>query len=337
MAAVKYQVLYKYTNPNANQFITNDSESDYKQTLELYHQDHKINNIDKELKLEAENEKSELIIEGNNTSNDNYGMLFKFTGTKRINKKVWVEGTTGYVIRDKEAVRDKVTRAVDGDYSGEYLLIEGDTIENGVVVAKNNPITATIYITNSNAKNKTFFENEEELKNTIINSTIAQLNVDDLLSMGVLHEFSGYDARNFNVSGVRNIGIKIGYDFSVNTTYTYYGGKYQNRPTTVQNSLVEKEYSLVVANGGRAFSTFMIADTRVQKYAIPAHYEEVAELPYAICDTYERIEQTPWFILSTHSSLTSALEKARAVVKSVGIDNVKIIKVVPTEQFVKIN
>ena len=83
MAAVKYQVLYKYTNPNANQFITNDSESDYKQTLELYHQDHKINNKDKEVKLEAENEKSELIIEGNNTSNDNYGMLFKFTGTKQ--------------------------------------------------------------------------------------------------------------------------------------------------------------------------------------------------------------------------------------------------------------
>ena len=30
MAATKYQVLYRYTNPNSNQFITNDVETDPK-------------------------------------------------------------------------------------------------------------------------------------------------------------------------------------------------------------------------------------------------------------------------------------------------------------------
>ena len=33
----------------------------------------------------------------------------------------------------------------------------------------------------------------------------------------------------------------------------------------------------------------------------------------------------------------TSLEKTKAIVKSVGIENVKLIKVVPTEQFIKIN
>ena len=162
MAATKYQVLYRYTNPNSNQFITNDVESKYNSVLEFYHDEHKIAvGLDDEI-LDANNEKSELIINGNNTANDNYNMLFKFTGTKRINKKVWLPESTGYVIRDKKAIKDLTSRAVDGDYSGDYLLMEGDTIENGVVVAKKN-ITSNITVIKdeSLAANKDYYTSDE--------------------------------------------------------------------------------------------------------------------------------------------------------------------------------
>ena len=42
MAATKYQVLYRYTNPNSNQLLTNDVESDYNRVFEFYHDKHKI-------------------------------------------------------------------------------------------------------------------------------------------------------------------------------------------------------------------------------------------------------------------------------------------------------
>ena len=62
MAATKYQVLYRYTNPNSNQFITNDVESKYNSVLEFYHDEHKIAvGLDDEI-LDANNEKLELLM-----------------------------------------------------------------------------------------------------------------------------------------------------------------------------------------------------------------------------------------------------------------------------------
>lgn len=327
MAATKYQILYRFINPNANQFVTNDSKEEYEQILELYHDEHKINDTNKEIKLEAENEKSKLIIDGNNTANDNYSMLFKFTGTKRINKKTWMPQSTGYVIRDKEVVKDKITRAVDGDYSGDYLLIEGDTIENGIVIAKKN-ITSEITVVSdaSRAENQIYYTTEE-LKNLIIESTIYQLNIND---NDIKVFMSGFSSTYIN---------RTGYPEYREYDPVFTGPVFIDKaPTQVKGNY--KSAFGILGNGSTcdyACRTIRILPGNVKSYTIPPHYEEVAEFPYAICDTYERIEQTPWVVLSTHSSLTSALEKAQTIVKSIGIDNVKIIKVVPTEQFIKIN
>lgn len=333
MAATKYQVLYRYTNPNSNQFLTNDSVSEYDKVFELYHNKHKIEVGTEEEKLDASNEKSDLIIDGNSTANDNYNMLFKFTGTKRINKKVWMPKSIGYVIRDKNAIRDLITRAVDGDYSGQYLLMEGDTIENGVIVSKKNPIIKTISVSQEDAENKTYFKDNEELMEALKNKTIAQLVSEDPDDFGQISKYTPYN--NNREGGVYNINIKIGYDFKLRDI-TYVSGSY-GRTSTVSRALTDTEYSSIISSGGKGFTTVTATSSQVQTYEIPAHYEEVAESPYAICDTYERIEQSPWFVLSTHASLNSALEKAKGAVKSVGLDNVKVIKVVPTEQFIKIN
>lgn len=332
MGATKYQILYRYINPNSNQFITNNSDSDYRAVFELYHDKHKIEvGIPDEI-LEANNEKSNLIIDGNNTSIDSYSMLFKFTGTKRKNKKEWIPKSTGYVIRDKDAIKHLVSRAVDGDFSGKYLLIEGDSIENGLVVAKTNPVEKSISFSNLHAANKTYFKDEKELYDLIVNSTIAKLTTTSVDGHGTLKTYANYTGGG----GYHDINIKIGYDFKVNDSTTY-------RPSQNSDSLyiyrylTNADYQIVQNNSGRAFSTIGLSPAQVETYEIPSHYEEVSGYPYVICDTYERIEQSPWFILSSHASLASALEKAKMIADAVGLENVKMIKVVPTDQFIKIN
>lgn len=329
MGATKYQILYRYTNPNSNQFVTNDAQTDYKAVMELYSDQHKIEIGTPDEILSANKEKSELIVNGNSTGNDNYNMLFKFTGTKRFNKKVWKPKSIGYVIRDKDAIRHLTTRAVNGDYTGDYLLMEGDTIDNGIVVAKKNPMTSVINITAANAANGAYFVNQTELRNTIINSTIGKLVSEDFNDYGTLNTWASYNGD----SGVSFINIKVT-NFAT-STISYRPSQYST--ATVRNALRDAAYNSILSAGGLAFTEMKIQPSQVETYEIPAHFEEQADYPYAICDTYERIEQSPWFVLSTHESLTSALEKVKAVVKAVGIENVKLVKVVPTDQFVKVN
>ena len=326
MAATKYQVLYRYINPNSNQFVLNDVDTKYKGIFEFYHDKHKLISGTKDEKLEANNEKSELIVEGNNTANDNYNMLFKFAGTKRINKRVWKPESTGYVIRDKEAVRDKITRAVDGDYSGDYLLIEGDTIENGVVITKKNPIPITgagLIVTDksTDAQNGSYYTSAE-LTNLIINSTICKLKSTDL---------ADYKVGNTSYPTRRTGSSWAGYTYE---DYVFTGPVFIDKmPSTISGNWSTR---FGVTLGENACSYVAIQPSHIETYTIPAHYEYDADYPYVVCDTYERIEQSPWFILSTHGSLTSALEKAKMMVKAIGLDNVKVIKVVPTDQFIKI-
>lgn len=324
MAATKYQILYRYTNPNSNQFITNDVDAKFKGVFELYHDQHKLEIGTDEEKLQASNEKSNYIIEGNNTANDNYNMLFKFTGTKRINKKVWVPESIGYIIRDKEAVRNLTTRAVDGDFTGDYLLIEGDTIENGVVVAKKK-FTNNIIVCEDGSKsiNKIYYTSEELIK-LITNSTIYRLKTYDI---------SNYRDSNSSVQLNRSHNSNGGYTYS-NTVYT--GPVFIDEMPMERTGNYQTAASCVLAESNSC-KRVIVKSEDVAEYTIPAHYEEMADYPYMIADTYERIEQSPWFVLSTEGSLTSAIEKVKTVVKSVGIDNVKLIKVVPTEQFIKIN
>ena len=335
MAETKYQVLYRYVNPNSNQLVTND-DNKYNNVFEFYHDKHKISIGTQAEQLIASKEKSELITEGNSTANDNYSMLFKFTGTKRINKREWVPKSMGYVIRNKDAIRDLITRAVDGDYSGQYLLIEGDSIENGIVVAKTNPVSTNISVEQIDSANKLFFKDDDELKNAIINKTIAQLNTTVIDDFSSLSRYIPYTptGQTPTPGGVYNINIKLGYDFAVGSI-NYRTGI--SSYATVKKALQEAAYNNVVASGGQGFTSVTITPSHVQTYEIPAHYEEVADYPYVLVDTYEKIEQSPWFVLSSHGSLSSALEKIKAIVKTVGVDNVKLIKIVPTDQFVKIN
>ena len=69
---------------------------------------------------------------------------------------------------------------------------------------------------------------------------------------------------------------------------------------------------------------------------IPAHYETEGDNPYYIKDTYKKIQLSPWMLHSIHKSLESGLDAAKTLVSMLGINNVKLIKYVPTDQFIKI-
>lgn len=66
------------------------------------------------------------------------------------------------------------------------------------------------------------------------------------------------------------------------------------------------------------------------------YYDSTFKFPYMIIDTYERVSFSPWFAVHTCGSLESALEKAKMIVNHIGINNVKVIKIVPFDQKIKI-
>ena len=90
--------------------------------------------------------------------------------------------------------------------------------------------------------------------------------------------------------------------------------------------------SLIVTNGIKDPSS----NKNITRYAIPAHYEPTGQAPYIIKDNYRKIPLSPWILHSIHNSLESGLNRAKELVSMVGINNVKLIKTVPFNQFIKI-
>lgn len=341
MAATKYQVFYRYANPNSNQLITNDPDNDYSQLFEFYTEDHRLFTGTDEEKLKTEEEMQKFIIDGNNTANDNYKMLFKFTGTKRINKGVWTEKSIGYVIKDSAKAslkEEEISRAVDGDYSGKYLLVEGDTIENGKIVAKANTQELKKAI-NANAANGQYFIDESEIKAYLqaqTNFSISNILYTDIVKIKAPGAPSGqYTNTALQYYSIDSVGLCVGEEAYSNTDDNMIEEIAYNKLNSWQHGGYVKGWSSSVPSG--CYVDAYIDASCVETYEIPAHYETKVGYPYVIRDTYKRIEQSPWFLLSTHASLNSAIEKAKTIVSTLGLENIKIIKVVPTEQFVRVN
>jgi hypothetical protein len=76
--------------------------------------------------------------------------------------------------------------------------------------------------------------------------------------------------------------------------------------------------------------------SNIMRDIIPAHYETDGNNPYYIKDTYKKIQLSPWMVHSIHKSLESGLEAAKTLVAMLGINNVKLIKYVPMDQFIKV-
>ena len=86
----------------------------------------------------------------------------------------------------------------------------------------------------------------------------------------------------------------------------------------------------------RVGTSISIKKSNIQTTIIPGHNIDSTDNPYLVKDCYERIMSSPWVINSACTSLDGALEKAKKLIAMLGIENVKVIKNVAIDQFVKI-
>lgn len=363
MSATRYQVLYRYMNEATNTPITNDPKAIYEETLEVYTDDHQLyhpDSTDAE-RGAAEEAKDNMISYGNSSDCPKTNMLFAYDGTKKITHKEWIPARAGYVIRDASGIPDKeITK--DGDYTGKYVQI-GDTI-----VAKDNPVTEiyngnpakhsvangrtrtdhngntstiqagdaiVVFESKAQAANGQFFTENEVMK-AIKEATIAKISdavqIVDTTCYSSRQEWtqSGNNGTVYRM----NLNVSIGGAANITTQRRVTSG-YQSY-VTIYNCMSEADFFAAQDRGVYPTHSVILHKDMIETMTIPGHMETTNAYPYLIKDTYKRILLTPWFVNSTCGSLEAALVKAKKLVDMIGIENVKVIKLVDIDQFVKV-
>lgn len=333
MAATKYQVLYRYINEATNTAITNSMDNAYDPVCEFYTDpDHKIFSPVPSVQTDAVNEQQEMISFGNSSSNPKTNMLFAYDGTKKIKHKKWIDAATGYVVRDWSRIK-RSDIGNQGDFTKEFTTLGAATPEDGgLVVCKKSvfdkyfPSEVTVLTDAnqgdlSNEHGKYF--SEKHLRKLITEHTFWSLNAIPLDEHGDPPETEG---------------IQTGPTSWGNTPMAYYstGPIGVNKGKELIYSGYQNHRMVGFMSKDNTYSRIFIKPEQVETTVIPGHYEEVIDAPYLIKDTYKRIKLSPWFVNYTAGSLEAALGKARVLVDMLGIENVKIIKLVPIDQFVKI-
>ena len=327
MSTTKYQLLHRYMNEGTNTAITNNMSMKYDEAMEFYTDpDHRIfstNEIDRAAAIDAQ---QEMISNGNSGDNPKANMIFAYDGTKKIKHKKWVSELPGYIIRDYTKIsRSKIGNR--GDYSKEFTTIDKATPEDGgtvicvkAVFDKYFPATVTV-VTNNNladagtGENK--FYSEAKIQKLITDATPFKLATSGWAAHAAKSEvITSYGGTPYYAGPVA-VG---GNNTTRRTIYTY--------GSTV-NSVCSTEEMFM-------YGVFTVTKEQVLMGVIPGHYEDVNSYPYLIKDTYKRIQLSPWFVNCTTCSLEAALIKAKILVDMTGLDNVKLIKLVPFGQFVKI-
>lgn len=331
MAATKYQLLYRYINEATNIAITNEATEEYIPVREFYaYPDHAIFSSDPMIKADAEDAQQEMIANANDPGNIKTNMLFAFEGTKKVRHKKWTPDETGYVVRDWRAIpRSKIGNR--GDFTKEFTTLGASTPEDGgTVVCKRSiftkyfPAPITVVSDNSLAdagSSSNPYYTESKINQLIIESTIFQLNT------------TGYPdhASPSNTSRLWSSGPY--YDKGYTTIYTgpvAIGGN-------AMRTITYNETGYGQTSNNNLYSKVTVIQSQVQTINIPGHYEDTTEDPYLVIDTYKAIPMSPWFVHATYGSLEAALEKAKVLVDMLGIENIKLIKIVPFDQFIKIS
>jgi hypothetical protein len=328
MAATKYQVLYRYINEATNTAITNSMDNAYDPVCEFYTDpDHKIFSTQPSVQAEAINEQQEMISFGNSSSNPKTNMLFAYDGTKKVKHKKWVDANTGYVVRDWSRIK-RSDIGNQGDFTKEFTTLNASTPEDGGLVVCNKevfnkyfPSTITVTTDNSMADAGTAsnpFYTDAKINEMIKESTLFSLNT------------SGYQE---HCSPSKTVSLKTSFYDSM----TYYNGPVAIEGNAMRTYTGYQNASVYGQPDNRnLYGSVTVKQDQVTTTIIPGHYEEAIDAPYLIKDTYKRIKLSPWFVNYTCGSLEAALGKARVLVDMLGIENVKVIKIVPFDQFVRI-
>ena len=336
MAATKYQLLYRYINEATNTAITNSMENEYIKAEEFYTSHHKIYDSDPNTKIEAENEKEEMISFGNSPDNPKNDMMFAYDGTKKIRHKKWIPEVKGcYVIRDWQKL-DRKLIGNRGDFTKDFITLDKDCPElGGIVVCKNLAINnkyfpSTITVINDNSLADEGTASNPYYSESKINSLITEATIFALNTNGYADHVASSPSRYTSVwsSGPY-------YNKSYTTLYTG-PVAIEGNNMSMQTFPLTGESGYGQLNSSNLYSSVTITPKQIQTTDVPGHYEEVVDDPYLIKDTYKRIQMSPWFVHATYGSLETALEKAKILVDMIGLENVKLVKIVPFDQFVEI-
>lgn len=335
MAATKYQILYRYINEATNSVITNSTQYNYDETCEFYVDNgkggaHKIYSNDEEVKLEAINEQQEMIAFGNSASNPKTNMLFAYDGTKKIKHKTWVGKTVGYVVRDWRSIKRSLI-GNQGDFSKDFTTLDASTPEDGGIVVCTKAVMEKYFEAPATDASKITVTTQGEytsgqMQALITNATIFALNTDSWEEhMQASKTYTMYPRNAYSSNNVCYYGPIL----MNGVQLTQISGYFERYSTTLVTRMAQMSNT-------NLYSAATITKTQLQTVEIPGHYEDVADSPYLIKDTYKRIELDPWFVNSTFGSLEAAITKAKLLVDMLGIDNVKLIKLVPIDQFIRI-
>ena len=324
MATTKYQVLYRYINEATNTAITNSTDSDYEPVCEFYvDPGHKIFATDPLIQGEATDEQQEIISYGNSSENPKNNMLFAYNGTKKVKHKKWVNETTGYVVKDWKRIK-RSSIGNQGDFTKEFTTINAATPEDGGTVICTETVMKKYFKPGVIVSN-----NSKADAGTDTNPYYTEDKIWELVE-----EYSPFSFTKYSTGQSSTYSLTVNW---LGDTQRYYIG-----PVAIGANNMKTYYGYSGAtvfgqpNANNLYSNVNLAYTDIEQISIPGHYEDQMGSPYLIMDTYKRIQLSPWFVNCTCSSLESALTKAKSLVEVIGMSNVKIIKVVPFDQFIKI-
>jgi hypothetical protein len=83
--------------------------------------------------------------------------------------------------------------------------------------------------------------------------------------------------------------------------------------------------------------TVNIKGTNISQTTLPDNEYVSDSAPFFIKDVYKKIDESPWMIYSHEKSLQAAVNKCKALVKRIGIDNVKLIKNINVDNIIDVN
>lgn len=325
MAATKYQVMYRYMNHIMNVPITNDQNAAYEPTFEFYtDDDHRIFSTDPNIQNEELEKQQEMISWANQAKNPKNDMLFIYNGCKKVPHKKWVPEQIGYIVRNWQVIRSKIGNR--GDYSKEFTCLNAATPEDGATVVCTQAVFGK-YFKNWSLPGGEY--TDSVIQEIMESSTFFALTDPAWRDHAVpSNQASTYAYWSTTVTGTVLTGPiyvdVVDSDWQTINGYgynTWRGASYRG----IKTSLPDKAFSSVYYNASQVATT-----------TIPGHYEDSPDAPYAIMDQYRRIESSPWLINCTVGSLDAALEKAKKLIEMIGIENVKVIKLVAIDQFLKI-
>jgi hypothetical protein len=369
MSATKYQVLYRYINEATNTVITNDDNLKYDAVCEFYvntkNGGHKI--FEEKYQLEATQQQQEMISYGNSVENTKNNMLFAYDGTKKIYYKKWVDETPAYIIKDWTLLKREEIGNL-GDYTKKFTTINAETPENGGTVLCSAKVAEQMYKdvftqtgfkfdakTGYNYTQKEFNDFITENVNLVLNcspddykytfkpntTNIHYKTYNDIENVGADIYANTNKAnekeiiRDIQSATIAPSTSNIFINKNIQTYYLwqsyYYYGYYYKKLEQINNGILSSE-----ANTGAYKPTIIIKSEHLETAIIPGHYEEQSDAPYLIIDTYKKIKLSPWFVNCQCSSLETAITKAKLLTEIIGIDNVKVIKLVPIDQKIKI-